>query len=207
MPIINKSKLQAPLLPGGVYAVQLGKIERQYSGERGEIELWRVPCTDPSGRVITTVTIKLDPADENPWALRSLINHSGIATPDGDFAVAPSDFEGLLMYLNVRHNPGKVDGRIFVNASFVSRAWAVQQNEELGGAEGLFKNVRTPGTFKQATPAATTSESAPDRGPVSESRPVDPKPKPIQDLEEISPAEYDQAIAHAKSLRNGAVPT
>jgi hypothetical protein len=182
--------------------VQLGKIERQYSGG---IEIWRVPCADPAGRVITTATIKIDPQDENPWALRALINHSGVVSPEGDFAVEPRDFEGLLMYINVRHNPGKVDGRIFVNASFVSRAWAVQQNSELGGAPELFPAARTPGAFKQA--ATTTVEPAQGGAPRSEPRSLQPIPPPNQDPEGISPAEYDQAIAYAKSLKNGTAPT
>jgi hypothetical protein len=209
MPIFNKSKLQVPLLAPGVYAVQLGKIERQYSGG---IEIWRVPCADHTGRVLTTTTIKIDPQDENPWKFRSLVNHSGVATPEGDFAVEPRDFEGLLMYINVRHNPGNVDSRIFVNVSFVSRDWAVQQNSELGTAPELFKNARTPGTFQQATPTLTASKPAPGGASRSESRSESrsiesvPPPPPIQDPDEISPAEYDQAIAYAKSLKNGTAP-
>jgi hypothetical protein len=207
MPIFNKSKLQTPLLAPGVYAVQLVGITRQYSGECGEIEIWRVPCADHAGKVITTVTIKIDPQDEDPWALRALIKHSGVATPEGDFAVEPSDFERLLMYINVRHNPGKVDGRIFVNSSFVSRAWAVQQNSELGPAPELFKNIREPGTFKNVSPPPAASGPAPGGAPSSIPRSIEPLPPPIHDPDEPSDEQYSQAIAYAKTLKNGTAPT
>jgi hypothetical protein len=179
--------------------VQLGSITRQYSGANGANELWWVPCLDHTGRVLTR--IKIEPDAEDPWALRALINHSGIARPEGDYAVDSSDFEGLLMYINVKHAPGKVDGLIFVNKSFVSRDWAVQQNGSLALAGELFKNVRAPGTFKQVAPTVTTAEPAPGGAPLAEPRAIEPLPPPIQDPDEISPANYDQAAEYAESLK------
>jgi hypothetical protein len=160
--------------------------------------------------VLTTVTIKIDP-NADPWALRALVNHSGVSIPESEFAVEPSDFEGLLMFINVKHAPGKYGDRIFVNASFVSRGWAIQQNGALALAVSLFKNVRTPGTFKQVTPQAIAQTQT---QPVETSLSSPPIATPESDRADQSAANEAEAIVikHSPSVgeqpakSNGEVP-
>jgi hypothetical protein len=160
MPTFSRAKLEGQALPApGYYAGLARDITMQYSGPDGTTEIWRVPLFDPDGKLIVIATLRND--EKSEWALINLVCRSGVRMPDGDasIVVRPSDFEGLVLYFNIKHSKARQSDRTFVNVIFQRREWAVDQNPALAAAEALFPSAREPGVY--------AVESAPARSPMT----------------------------------------
>jgi hypothetical protein len=196
MPVIKKS---APLMPEGEYVGQARKVSQGFvkakNGE--EIAIFRVPLHTIDGKVITPV---IRVTDSTGWVFDQLCKSGNMSLPDTgeDYQITCDDLERRVFYFGVVHNKGD-DGRTFANVKFHARSYALQQNPALAGI--TFPLAASPVTLRPAsTQASSPAEAATVPPPPSAVAPSS-VPADAENEGGISPEEFAQAVAYARSLK------
>jgi hypothetical protein len=203
MPIVKR---QAPLLPEWEYAGQARKVSLEHS-KSGGAPFFRIPLHLKDGRTITTFIRFLD---QSMWVFEQLCKSGNMLPPDGEqFQITTDDLENRVFYFGVVHTT-LPDGRTVANVKFHTKNYAVQQNPELAGV--TFPNAAPQITLRPApaTPSPEPPPEAPDETKAKVSPPPAAPPTSTtatapsgegEELAGISPEEFAQALAYAKSLR------
>jgi hypothetical protein len=201
MPVVKRS---APLIEEGEYCGQIRRVKQDYVKTTGTT-IFRVPLHLPDGRSIQTV-VRFQ--DNTLFVIEHLVKSTGLLLPEdgSDYQLTPDDLENLVAYFSVQH--AKLDdGRVVANVRFHAKNYALQQNPDLA-------SVRFPNAPSVRRLRAVEKVEQP---PPPESSPVRPQPDsgatPGEKSGELTPAEYQEALAYAQRLRkeranpNPPVPT
>jgi hypothetical protein len=192
MPTIKRS---APLLEEGEYCGQIRRVKQDYVKSTGTT-IFRVPLHLPDGRSIQTV-IRFQ--DNTLFVIDQLIKSTGLLLPDdgSDYQLTPDDLENMVAYFAVQHAQ-LVDGRTVANCRFHSKSYAIAQNPDLAAVK--FPNtppVRRLRAVEKMEEPPTVEKAAPP-----EAEPPQVAAQPARDdLGELTPAEYEEALAYAQRLR------
>jgi hypothetical protein len=191
MPVVKRS---APLIEEGEHCGQIRRVKQDYVKATGTT-IFRVPLHLPDGRSIQTV-IRFQ--DNTLFVIDQLVKSTGLLLPEdgSDYQLTPDDLENLVAYFSVQHTKLD-DGRVVANVRFHARNYALQQNPDLA-------NVRFPNTPSGRRLRAVEKVEQPVLPP-PEPTPINSQPHPGvtpgEELGELTPAEYQEALAYAQRLR------
>jgi hypothetical protein len=133
MPVIKRS---APLLEPSIYCVQARGVSTSWTkpkpnshgSQNSSHQVFHIPLFLPDGR---SVKANAHVTDKTGFIFENLAKSGELHLPDGPFVVTTDDLERRRFYINLTHE--KYNNQKVAKVSFVTQAWAEQQNPSIAG--------------------------------------------------------------------------
>ena len=127
--------------------------------------------------------------------------------PDSEFIITTDDLERRRFFINLRHE--EYNNQKVAKVSFVTQAWAEQQNPSIAGITFAheaprpvdLKPASSPSPPPQQEPLPEASGTAQAPKPSPQPPAATAKPNPKEAPETLSDEEFAEAIEYAKKLK------
>ena len=160
--------------------------------------MFKIPLKIPGGQTITTFARVLP---STGWVFEQIAKSGDLVVPEGEeFIITTDDLERRKLYFGVKHTD--YNGQKLANVNFHTKVYACQVNPSL-------ENVSFPNEAPRGVHLKSATQPPPEAaGGVAQKEPAPTQPSPpeatelpAEGLETLTDAEFAEALAYAKKLR------